>query len=158
MRRPEHTAAVVNGLMVLLGPFALLVAGTLLAPDHSDTSTTVRAPGVSPLAGLVDLARIAWAMAPGLVPLALIAAWRTRVHAKRWLTNQGNGGQGVLEAGACGFLIALAVLMRGIIRTPLLAGPYVLVYGGGAFVLGLVVGLVLWTAAVITLKAHGSVG
>jgi hypothetical protein len=152
--RPENTAAAVNGLIVLLGPFIFLVGGSLLVPDHTDTSTTVRAPGASPFAAFVDLARLAAAMAPGLVPLALIASWRTRVHAKRWLSNEGRGWRGVLEAGGCGFLIALAVLMPGIIRTPLLAPPYVTVYGSAAFVLGLAVGFVLRAAAVLILSVH----
>lgn len=152
--RPENTAAVVNGLIVLLGPFIFLVGGSLLVPDHTDTSTTVRAPGASPFAAFVDLATTAAAMAPGLVPLALIASWRTRVHAKTWLAHEGSGWRGVLEAGGCGFLIALAVLMPGIIRTPLLALPYVIAYGGVAFLLGLALGFVLRGAAVLTLRVH----
>jgi hypothetical protein len=156
MRRPENTAAVVNGLIVLFGPFALLIVVSLLAPDHSDASTTVRAPGASPFGSLLELAQIAWAMAPVLLPLALIAGWRTRVHARRWLRDESRGWRGVAEAGACGFLIALAVVTAGIIRTPLLALPYVLVYGSAAFLLGLIVGLVLRTAAVLVLWGQRS--
>jgi hypothetical protein len=47
-------------------------------------------------------------------PLALVAAWRTWVHAARNRSGGGNGWQGVLEAGAAGFVIALWVLAPGI--------------------------------------------
>ena len=85
-------------------------------------------------------------------PLALVAAWRTWVHAARYRSGGGNGWQGVLEAGAAGFVIALWVLAPGIAMQPTKAPPYVIVYGGAALILGLAIGVVLRMAAMLVLK------
>ena len=64
----------------------------------------------------------------------------------------GNGWQGVLEAGAAGFVIALWVLAPGIAMQPTKAPPYVIFYGGAALILGLAIGVVLRMAAMLVLK------
>jgi hypothetical protein len=60
----------------------------------------------------------------------------------------------VLEAGACGFVLALVYFAPGILTRPRDAPPYVIFYGGIALVLGLIVGLLLRTAAILVLRAH----
>ena len=87
-----------------------------------------------------------------LLPFAAIAAWRTWVHAKRWPRER--GWQGVAEAGLCGFGTALLYLAPGIVTRPTEAPGFVLVYGGAALILGLLVGLFLRTAAVLLLRLH----
>jgi hypothetical protein len=87
-----------------------------------------------------------------LLPLATLAAWRTWVHATRWRARRIAGWLGVAEAGATGFLIALIYLAQGILTRPTEAPPYVLVYGGLALILGLLVGLVLQLTALIVLR------
>ena len=145
--RPENAAAIVNGLIVLLLPIVLLVVGSYVQP-HSDTSVTVRAPGSSsrpPYLFLMEAA-LWW------FPFAALAAWRTRVHAKRWRERQVGSWRGVAEAGACGFAVALAVLARGIVTRPTEAAPYVIAYGGFALVVGLVIGLLLRMTALLVLR------
>jgi len=86
-------------------------------------------------------------------PFALLAAWRTWVHATRWRTgNPRRSLRGVAEAGACGLGVALLVLLPGIIGRPRQAPPYVIVYGGLGVVVGIAVGLVLLVTAALVLK------
>src|SRR5262249_31783242 len=85
------------------------------------------------------------------VPLALVAGWRTSVHARRYVRPENRGWQGVAESAAVGFVIALAVLARGIVMRPLDAPPYLIADGGGALRLGLAIGLVLRAAAMCVL-------
>src|SRR5207247_604642 len=87
-----------------------------------------------------------------LLPASLIAGWRTLVYARRWANRNDRAWRGVLEAGACGFLYMVVVLSPGIVRQPLNAPPFLLVYGGIALVVGLCVGLVLRTTAMVVLK------
>ena len=148
-RRPEDLAAIVNGLIVFLGPFALVVLGSLIFDSDTNASVTVRPPGASRFASLVLMFV---EMTLVLLPFATLAAWRTWVHAARWHERQDAGWQGVAEAGATGFLIAIACLVQGILTRPTEAPPYVIAYGGAALVLGLLVGLVLRTTAVVVLK------
>jgi hypothetical protein len=101
---------------------------------------------------LTDLASV---LIP-LVPFSLIAGWRTRVYARRYRDRRGNGWQGVIEAGVLGFMAALLVLSHGIATRPRDAWPYIIVYGGGAALLGLAFGLLLWTTAHIVLNRLGA--
>ena len=150
MAKPENVAAMVNGLVVLAGPPLLMVAGSLMAGDgSSNTGTVVVAEDPAGFTGSIG---VFGPMLMVLSPLALIAAWRTRVHAIRWRAGKGSGGQGIAEAAVLAFGIALLVLGRGIITRPLEAPPYVIVYGGAAIVLGLIVGVILRFTALVTLK------
>jgi hypothetical protein len=148
-RRLAALTALVNGVVFSLLPLVvMLVTGTLA--QESTTSTIVRPEGAPP-AWLVTL----WTwiqMWTVLVPLSFIAGWRTFVHARRWLMGRDRSWYGVFEAGVCGFLCALPILAPGIVTQPAKATPYVLVYGGLATVLGLIVGLVLRTTALCTLR------
>jgi len=86
------------------------------------------------------------------VPLSFIAGWRTYVHARRWLIVQKHSWDGVFEAAVCGFVCALPILAPGIVTQPAKAPPYILVYGGLGAIIGLIVGLVLRTTALLTLR------
>jgi hypothetical protein len=144
-RRPEAAAAIVNGLLVLVTPPGLLLGGSVFLRD----SEAVRPDGASVLlpAILTGLQ-----MVPKLVPWAALAAWRTWVHARRWREHRGSGWQGVAEAGACGFAVALKILAHGILSRPAEAAPFVIAYGGPALILGLAAGLMLRGTALLVLK------
>jgi hypothetical protein len=145
--RPENAAAIVNALIVVVGPIALMAVVSAL-PDTSDTSVTVRPPGFPTVGHYV---REAAMLAMTFSPFGLVAGWRTFVHAKRWLSTGEKGWQGVAEAAALGFAGAVLVLLPGILSRPLEAPPYVLVYGGLALLVGLIVGTVLRMTALLVL-------
>ena len=84
--------------------------------------------------------------------LGVVAAWRTRVHALRYQSGASRGWQGVAEAAAVGFALALLYLAKGILTRPTEAPPYVIVYGGAAAILGAIVGLLLRTSATLVMK------
>ena len=86
------------------------------------------------------------------LPLAIVAGWRTWVHASRYREGRGRGWQGVAEAGGLGLILALGVLARGIVTRPAEAPPYVIFYGGVALILGVALGLILRVTALIVLK------
>ena len=89
-----------------------------------------------------------------LVPVALVVIWRTSVHGKRYLANQGSGWLGVLEGGALGGSIALFVLLPAAIAQPGEAPPYLIVYGGGAALVGLVLALILRLTGLLVLRLY----
>jgi hypothetical protein len=146
-RQPENVAALVNLAVVLLLP--TVAASLLYTLNAGDASVTVRPPGWSPAPSIIAFVLGSIAL---MLPFALLAFWRTHVHAKRWISDGDRGWRGVGEAGLTGFAIALFVLRHGIATRPMEAGPYIVVYGGGAFILGLLVGLLLRTTAVVALK------
>jgi hypothetical protein len=148
--RPATLVALVNAIVVMLLPVAAVGAIALFANDSRNTSATVRGslPASERYAQLAQI--IVWYVL-ALSPFAMAAAWRTFVHAKLWLAQQEAGWRGVLEAGACGFVAAVVVLLPGIVTRPMEAPPYVLAYGGMCLILGLAVGLILWTTATVTL-------
>jgi hypothetical protein len=152
--RPATLAAVVNAVIVYLLPLALMGAIALFASDYSNGGT--RVVGVDPDRAAVRLRRVQFigAYIMGLAPFAMAAAWRTFVHARRWLERGSRGGQGILEAAACGFAGAVLVLLPGVVTQPTQAPPYLLAYGGLAAVVGLAVGVVLWIAATLTLRLY----
>jgi hypothetical protein len=145
--RPEVIAAVTNGLLVFLSPIGLAVISALF--ENTNTSVTVR----PPLSFENVAARSYMLAAPVLLcaPFAALAAWRTWVHAVRWRAGLGSGLRGILEAGLTGLIPMLVYLLPGIVSRPAEAPPYVIAYGGMAFVAGLVVGAILWTAAIVVM-------
>ena len=153
---PENAAALTNALVVLVGPVVLLLLGSLFAGGSSDTSVTVRPPGAR--TAIRELMGLLLVMLPTLAGPATIAGWRTLALAKRWRRDETGSWRGVLEAGATGFGIALVVLAPGILTRPLEAPPYVIVYGGAALILGLLVGLILRATALMVLRAVGPLG
>lgn len=148
-RRPEAAAAIVNGLLVLLTPPGLLLAGSVFLRDPE----AVRPEGASVMwpAILTGLQ-----MVPKLLPFAALAAWRTWVHARRWREHRGSGWQGVAEAGACGFAVALKILAHGILTRPAEAPPFIVAYGGPALILGLAAGVTLRITALLVLRRGDS--
>ena len=145
---PEAVAAGVNALVIVCLPLALIVA-MWLTPG-SNTSVTVR-PSSTSGDLLLELAGQLFVIVP-FVPFAVFAAWRTWTHARRYLNGDGTGWQGVAEAGAIGFVPAIVILRGGIATRPQDAAPYVVAYGGGALLSGLLIGLILRWTALLTLK------
>ena len=152
--RPATLAALVNAAVVYLLPLALAGAIASFAADYSNGST--RVVGVDPDRAAVWSRRIQFmgAYAIGLAPFAMAAAWRTFVHAQRWLALGSSGVRGILEGAGCGFAGAVVVLLPGIVTKPTQAPPYVLAYGGLAAILGLAAGAVLWISAMVTLRLY----
>jgi hypothetical protein len=151
--RSESVAAVVNGLLVMLLPLAVLVAGSSITLDNFDASVTASAPGPPRIWPMIPILIRTCAV---LLPFALLAGWRTWVYARRWCDRQDRGWRAVAEAGACGLILALLYLAPGIVTRPAEAPPYVIAYGGAALLLGVVVGLFLRTTAILVLKLRKS--
>lgn len=147
-RHPERTAAVANGILVLLVPLLLLAVAAYAFDGESSTSVTVRAPRASAFRPLLQLVPIVAV----LLPFTIFAGWRTEVHARQWLEGRGAGWRGVVESGATALGVAVFVLAPGIVRRPAEAAPYVLFYGSAALIMGLLVGLMLRTTALVVLR------
>ena len=152
-RRSESVAAVVNGLLVMLLPLAVFVAGSNSNLDNFDASVTADVPGAPRMWATIRMLIPASLV---LFPFALLAGWRTWVYARRWCDRQDRGWWAVWEAGACGFILALLYLAPGIVTRPAEAPPYVIVYGGAALVLGVLAGLLLRTTAILVLELRKS--
>jgi len=152
-RTPEGLAAVVNAVLVALIPVG--VVWVVSMGVESGNTVHARPPSFFEymLATLYDLA----AYLVAIVPVALLAGWRTWVHASRYRDGKGTGWQGVVEAGGLGLTLALVVLARGIVTRPAEAPPYVIFYGGVALVLGLVIGFILRATALTILRLRPSV-
>ncbi len=151
---PEAIASVVNGSVVLLLPITCGALGALVS--GSDHSVSAHAPGWSPVTEAVSFAAFVLVYASLMLPLALIAAGVTWIYARRRIESGDAGWMGVAWAGACGLGIAFLVLLPGTLRRPFEAPPYLIVYGGGALILGLIVGLILRTTALIVLRLAGA--
>jgi len=152
--RPAALAALVNALVVWLLPVAVIGTLAAVVPDYTNGGT--RVVGVDPDRAAVLSRKLQFIVAyfAGVAPFAMAAAWRTFVHATRWLDTGAPGGRGILEAALCGFAGTVVVFLPGILTRPLQAPPYVLAYGGLTAAIGLVLGLVLWTTATITLRLY----
>lgn len=134
-RHPEATAAVVNAAIVMVVPLAYVWL------VHAQSGVTVEGAVLARSAAIV-------------LPFAALAAWRTWAHSKRWLTGEAALWRPVAEAAATAVVIALAYLARGILTRPADAPAFVLVYGGGAMILGAIVGVILRTTAVLALRLN----
>ena len=153
--RPEVVAGIVNALVVWLFPLGFLVFGDVFFDGVRNTSTAVRAVDPTGFTRTHALVQLLWTGAL-LLPFAMLAGWRTWYHARRRHELTSESWQGVLEAGACGLVVALGVLSPGIVTRPFEAAPYVLFYGGAALILGLVVGVFLRTTALLVLKLYAA--
>ena len=129
----EIVAAAVNGVVTLLLPATLMIPVVLgLGPANPP----VRPPDASQFRDVVRLLLMA---GPLMLPLAGVAAWRTWAHAVSWRERGTRGWQGVAEGGAVGLLLALWILAVPTIMRPRDAPPYIIVYGGLAAGIGLVI-------------------
>jgi hypothetical protein len=152
-RAPENVAAVVNASLVLALPVAFAVA--LWIGLGFDTDRVTVTPYSEAWLALVNVLQMGVFLVL-ISPLALLAGWRTWVHARRYREGSGTGWQGVIEAGAVGVAIAFWILAGPIAMHPVQAPPYVMFYGGAALILGLIIGLVLRMTAILVLKLQGS--
>jgi hypothetical protein len=148
---PEIIAAIVNAIRVLCVPVVVSVAISVAISRDTTHAVAIAYPRWHVLNQVAQ----ALAFVVVFIPFAALAGWRTWVHARWYRSGEGTGWQGVLEAGALGFLIALSVLSVGIVTHPAQAGPYVIFYGGAALSIGLLLGVVLRAAAIVTLKRTG---
>lgn len=141
--RRARISAIVNGVLVFGVPAGLMVLVLVSAPDRAPDEITVHRPPTS---------RIVVESAQFVLVLAGVAAWRTWVHALRYQSGVSLGWQGVGEAAAVGFVVAVLYLGEGIVARPREAPPYVIFYGSAAAILGAIVGLVLRISATIVLR------
>lgn len=153
LREPEMLAALVNAVVVLCLPSIVVGIGVLKALNDPGHSWPVHPGNWSPW---LDAIRFFSGSAVFMSPFALLAAWRTWVHATRWRTgNRGRSLQGVVEAGACGLTVALLILAAPTILRPTEAPPYLIAYGGLGLVMGIAVGLVLLVTAAAVMTMTG---
>jgi hypothetical protein len=145
--RPETVVAIVNGLIVWLGPL-LFIWWKSADPN---TSVTVYPPGV-----LTTTSEL-WAVAHRqliLLPFAIVAAWRSRVYARRVMADLGEGWGGVFEAGVlgAGFLIAMSFTRpSALLSAPLQAFQMLAALALYASIAGLLIGLILFVTGRTTL-------
>jgi hypothetical protein len=145
--RPATITALVNAAVVYLLPLAFAWVVSLLPDNRIGTTVTARGPDY-----LWHRAQHVAAYVAALSPFAMAAAWRTFVHARRWLQFRDRTWLGVLEGGACGLAGTLIVMLPGILRNPLLAWLFVLLYGLYTVPIGLAIGFILRFTALGTLK------
>lgn len=145
---PETVTAITNAIVVLVLP--LVVVGLLaLFRTASNTSATVSASPASPVIGAIVGAAFVMMVAS---PFAMLAAWRTWVHARAWRRGTASAWRGVAEAGASGFLVPLLYLAPGIVTRPTEAPAYIAFYGGAGLIIGLTMGLILSITARVVLR------
>jgi hypothetical protein len=153
LREPEMLAALVNAVVVLCLPSIVVGIGVLRALKDPGYSWPVHPANWSPW---LEAIRFFAGSAVFMSPFALLAAWRTWVHATHWrIGNRVRSLQGVVEAGACGLGVALLVLLPPTILRPTEAPPYLMTYGGLGLLVGLAVGLVLLVTAAAVLTMTG---
>jgi hypothetical protein len=145
---PPAIAAAVNAVVVLLVPIAAGFALSIVSGLDVNRTTVVAFPIRTVLVNLVT----ALLAVEAFLPLALIAGWRTWVHARRYRAGLETGWRGVAEAGLSGFVVALIILGPHVARRPFDAPPYIAAYGGFALLVGLVLGLILRTSAIVVLR------
>jgi len=141
--RPATITALVNALVVYLLPIAFVAILSRLPSRRMRSGVTAYGPD-----HLLNVAKTVVAYCTAVAPFAMAAAWRTFVHAKRWLEYGDRSWRGVLEAGACGLAGTAFVLMPGILtHSPITSAAYVVTYGIPTVAVGLVVGLILRATA-----------
>ena len=146
--RQATITALANALVVYLLPVIFVWVISML-PLRSNTSTSVTAHGPD---YLMNRAKLIVGYLAAVSPFAFAAAWRTFVHARRWLEFHDRTWWGVLEGGACGLAGTLLVLLPGIVTRPLDAPPYIIAYGIPTVLIGLAIGLILRFTALGVLK------
>jgi len=145
--RPARVAAVLNGLLVFGVPAVLMIAALASA---SDQSWPAELAAHRPTTSRVVLESVQYSLV--FAALGATAAWRTWIHAIRYQSGTSRGWQGVAEAAAVGFGVAVLYLLPGIITRPGDAPPYVVFYGSAAAILGAMVGVLLRVSAMMALR------
>lgn len=142
---PEFVAAVVNGLLFVFVPTIATARGIY-------TSTAVRPVPPTPVSSIRDALPIAlW-----LAPLGLLVAWRTYIHARAYRRNRFTAWRGPAESALIAGTIALVIMALATARTwtthpPHLVIGYFSFYVGATTLLGLGIGVVLATTALLVL-------
>lgn len=90
-----------------------------------------------------------------VAPFAALAAWRTWVYANRRCQRHESAWMGVVEAGLCGLLVTCAYFVPTLLDRGPAALPIVMVYGAAAAMLGLTLGVILRTMALVVLNVLG---
>ena len=151
--RAKSAAALANFLLVLV-----IAVGLSIASSSSGTHVYSN-PTKAAITAVLIPAMLA-------APFAMVAFWRTWVHAQRSLTRLTAGWQGVLEAAGLGFALTLPAVVPGVIVRQFDPGPwgqpqafllglaYIGFYGVMGMAVGLVVGFVLWFSATVVLRVH----
>jgi len=146
---PVQIAGWTNFVIVLLTPMVVLAVLINCTSCFHEAIGTTR---------LVSVASRILRQIPGfgvvafvMLPFAALGRWRTSVHAQRYLCGE-SGWTALFESGVTFAVIALTPLVPGVITKPLQAPAYILVYGGGAFVLGTIVGFFLRLTAIISIS------
>jgi hypothetical protein len=130
-------AALVNGLLVFVSLLTLMLVAYFASFGRS-----------WPPSAAIDVVKFGLVFAT----LAVIAAWRTWVHALRFLADGSIGWQGVAEAAACGLAVQLPYLVPSFLTLEPIAPRAVIVVAGIAAAVGCVVGLLLRATALAILK------
>jgi len=144
-QRAVTAAAAVNAALIAVPPLVLALRSTLAADN------VVRPPGVSGLPPILTMLPLIYVLAG----LGALAGWRTHVHATAYAEGKSAGRRSVLEPAALGLVVAVALLWNGIRTNPGEAAPYILAYGGGAALFGLLIGVVLRFTALAIMWAVG---
>jgi hypothetical protein len=153
--RPATIAAVANAAVVYLLPVAF--AGVISLLPNRSAGTTVTAPDPDYLIHLANRLKLIVAYVSFMAPFAMVAAWRTFVHATRWLERGHVEWSGIVEAGATGLAGTLLVLLPGIVTHPRQAPGYVIAYGIPMIAIGLAIGVILHATALAVLKAQRAI-
>ena len=152
--RAEYAAALTNFLLVLL-----IAVGVMVPSSRSNGVHVYADPIKAVVTAVLMVALVA-------TPLAVLAFWRTWVHAERFLSRETTGWQGVFEAGALGFALTLPFVLPGVIARQFNPGTwgqpqalilglgYVGAYGVLGLVVGIVLGFLLWLSAMLALLVH----
>jgi len=134
--RPEILAGGLNGLIVLAAPFLLLALRVADVDAFRTWSVVIRIGSAAP-----------WV----IVPFALLAGWRTFVHAQRYRQGHGRGWLGVLEAGVTALGVVSLFVVPLALNEPGEAVLIVVVYGSIVLSMGLLAGMVLRLTALLVL-------
>lgn len=141
---PEKIAAIVNGGALVVLPCTLVAWSWWTS--RGSTAVTTRLDEARAAATAIGLWMVVF------FPPACIAAWRTHVHAKCYLSNQGGVWRGVVEAAALGFVLPLIIVGRALVTYSLPALLYAVAYGVIGLMAGLTIGLVLQVVALLVLR------
>lgn len=142
-RRPECLAAIVNAGVTLTAPAALAAYA-----DYTWDAVRPFAPT------LVSSAARAVPVLLAFIPVSLLVAWRTYVHARAYRRNPRTIWRGPLESAAIGGGIALVIMVGATAGTwarepPHLVAGYIAIYVFLTALIGLVLGVVLAAAALV---------